>query len=47
VIRDEDLAEHIGKDIYFNLVDHGKVRSFRVQKQTSFNAFKVSSSITL
>ncbi|XP_024640077.1 ubiquitin carboxyl-terminal hydrolase 12 isoform X2 [Medicago truncatula] len=40
VIRDEDLAEQIGKDIYFNLVDHGKVRSFCVQKQTSFNVFK-------
>ena len=42
--RDEDLAEQIGKDIYFDLVDHDKVRSFRVQKQLSFNLFKVSSS---
>ncbi|KAG4953164.1 hypothetical protein JHK87_038758 [Glycine soja] len=40
VARDEDLAEQIGKDIYFDLVDHDKVRSFRVQKQTSFNLFK-------
>jgi ubiquitin carboxyl-terminal hydrolase 7 len=47
VVRDEDLAEQIGNDIYFDLVDFDKVRSFRVQKQTSFNVFKVSSSVTL
>ncbi|KAL2585694.1 hypothetical protein AAZV13_13G011301 [Glycine max] len=41
VARDEELKEQIGKDIYFDLVDHDKVRSFRVQKQTSFNLFKV------
>ncbi|KAJ1432182.1 Ubiquitin specific protease, conserved site [Sesbania bispinosa] len=40
VARDEDLADQIGKDIYFDLVDHDKVRSFRVQKQMSFNLFK-------
>ncbi|XP_058743178.1 ubiquitin C-terminal hydrolase 13-like isoform X5 [Vicia villosa] len=40
VARDEDLGEQIGKDIYFDLVDHDKVRSFRVQKQTPFNVFK-------
>ncbi|XP_024027015.1 ubiquitin carboxyl-terminal hydrolase 12 [Morus notabilis] len=40
VARDEDLAEQIGKDIYFDLVDHDKVRSFRIQKQTPFNVFK-------
>ncbi|OIW04146.1 hypothetical protein TanjilG_00706 [Lupinus angustifolius] len=40
VARDEDLVEQIGKDIYFDLVDHDKVRSFRVQKQMSFNLFK-------
>ncbi|RYR45830.1 hypothetical protein Ahy_A07g031608 isoform G [Arachis hypogaea] len=40
VARDEDLSEQIGKDIYFDLVDHDKVRSFRVQKQLSFNTFK-------
>jgi len=43
VARDEDLGEQIGKDIYFDLVDHDKVRSFRVQKQTPFNVFKVIS----
>jgi ubiquitin carboxyl-terminal hydrolase 7 len=45
VARNEDLEEQIGKDIYFDLVDHDKVRSFRVQKQMSFNVFKVSSSL--
>ncbi|GKV35061.1 hypothetical protein SLEP1_g43379 [Rubroshorea leprosula] len=40
VARDEDLGEQIGRDIYFDLVDHEKVRSFRVQKQTPFNVFK-------
>ncbi|KNA18760.1 hypothetical protein SOVF_067780 isoform B [Spinacia oleracea] len=40
VARDDDLAEQIGKDIYFDLVDHDKVRSFRVQKQMIFNQFK-------
>ncbi|KAK9156956.1 hypothetical protein Scep_003530 [Stephania cephalantha] len=40
VARNEDLAEQIGKDIYFDLVDHDKVRSFRIQKQTPFNVFK-------
>ncbi|XP_062112304.1 ubiquitin C-terminal hydrolase 13 isoform X1 [Humulus lupulus] len=40
VARDEDLSEQIGKDIYFDLVDHDKVRSFRIQKQTPFNQFK-------
>ncbi|GER45747.1 ubiquitin carboxyl-terminal hydrolase [Striga asiatica] len=40
VARDEDLKEQIGKDIYFDLVDHDKVRNFRIQKQTPFNFFK-------
>ncbi|KAI4308350.1 hypothetical protein L6164_031433 [Bauhinia variegata] len=40
VARDEDLQDQIGKEIYFDLVDHDKVRSFRVQKQLSFNLFK-------
>ncbi|AET00388.1 ubiquitin carboxyl-terminal hydrolase [Medicago truncatula] len=33
VVRDEDLAEQIGKDICFDLVDLGKVGSFYVEKQ--------------
>jgi ubiquitin carboxyl-terminal hydrolase 7 len=41
VARDEDLAKQIGKDIYFDLVDIEKVRSFRVQKDMLFNIFKV------
>ncbi|GKU93699.1 hypothetical protein SLEP1_g7273 [Rubroshorea leprosula] len=40
VARDEDLVEQIGRDIYFDLVDHDKVRSFRIQKQIPFNIFK-------
>ncbi|PKU64417.1 ubiquitin carboxyl-terminal hydrolase 13 isoform X2 [Dendrobium catenatum] len=40
VARDEDLAQQTGKDIYFDLVDHEKVRSFRIQKQMPFNLFK-------
>ncbi|KAH9610514.1 hypothetical protein KSS87_011420 [Heliosperma pusillum] len=40
VARDEDLSEQIGKDIYFDLVDHDKVKSFRIQKQMPFNLFK-------
>ncbi|XP_054795348.1 ubiquitin C-terminal hydrolase 12-like isoform X2 [Prosopis cineraria] len=40
VARDEDLAEQIGRDIYFDLVDHDKVKCFRVQKQMPFNVFK-------
>ncbi|GER44811.1 ubiquitin carboxyl-terminal hydrolase, partial [Striga asiatica] len=40
VARDEDLKEQIGKDIYFDLVDHDKVRNFRIQTQTPFNHFK-------
>ncbi|XP_057843456.1 ubiquitin C-terminal hydrolase 13 isoform X3 [Cryptomeria japonica] len=40
VARDEDLSEQIGKDIFFDLVDHDKVRSFRIQKQTLFTVFK-------
>ncbi|XP_076897433.1 ubiquitin C-terminal hydrolase 12-like [Bidens hawaiensis] len=40
VARDADLLEQIGKDIYFDLVDHDKVHNFRIQKQTPFNQFK-------
>ncbi|RZC81910.1 hypothetical protein C5167_044485 [Papaver somniferum] len=40
VARDEDLSQQIGKDVYFDLVDHYKVRSFRIQKQMPFNLFK-------
>ncbi|CAL5363268.1 unnamed protein product [Camellia sinensis] len=40
VARDEDLLEQIGRDIYFDLVDHDKVQSFRIQKQMPFKLFK-------
>ncbi|KAK9019651.1 hypothetical protein V6N11_054165 [Hibiscus sabdariffa] len=40
VSRNEDLVEQIGKDIYFDLVDHEKVRSFQIQKQMPFKVFK-------
>ncbi|KAL2549122.1 Ubiquitin carboxyl-terminal hydrolase 12 [Forsythia ovata] len=40
VARDEDLVQQIGREVYFDLVDHDKVRSFRIQKQLSFNLFK-------
>ncbi|PIN20240.1 Ubiquitin carboxyl-terminal hydrolase [Handroanthus impetiginosus] len=40
VAQDEDLVEQIGREIYFDLVDHDKVRHFRIQKQLSFNTFK-------
>lgn len=40
VARDQDLCYQIGKDIYFDLVDHDKVRMFRIQKQVPFISFK-------
>ncbi|GAU12357.1 hypothetical protein TSUD_253080 [Trifolium subterraneum] len=40
VVRDEDLAEQIGKDIYFDLVDPDKVRSFHVHDRTTSEVFK-------
>ncbi|PWA52381.1 TRAF-like protein [Artemisia annua] len=40
VARDVDLQEQIGKNSHFDLVDHGKVQSFRIQKQMPFNLFK-------
>lgn len=39
--RDVDLVEQIGRDIFYDLVDHDKVRAFRVQKQMRFCLFKV------
>ncbi|XP_026420624.1 ubiquitin carboxyl-terminal hydrolase 13-like [Papaver somniferum] len=41
VARNEDFSEQIGREIYFDLVDHKKVCSFRIQKQMPFNLFKV------
>ncbi|RDX69528.1 Ubiquitin carboxyl-terminal hydrolase 13, partial [Mucuna pruriens] len=40
IARNEDMFEQIGKDIFFDLVDHDKVKSFRVQKQLPFIVFE-------
>ncbi|XP_047333400.1 ubiquitin C-terminal hydrolase 12-like isoform X1 [Impatiens glandulifera] len=40
VARDEDIRMQIGRDIFFDLVDHDKVRHFRIQKQMPFSMFK-------
>ncbi|KAH7415376.1 hypothetical protein KP509_14G040100 [Ceratopteris richardii] len=40
VASDDDLAAQVGKEIFFDLVDHDKVPGFRIQKQTLFKAFK-------
>ncbi|XP_042416954.1 ubiquitin C-terminal hydrolase 13-like isoform X4 [Zingiber officinale] len=40
VARNEDLVEQIGREIFFDLVNHDKVRSFRIQKQLPFHHFK-------
>ncbi|XP_042480218.1 ubiquitin C-terminal hydrolase 13-like [Macadamia integrifolia] len=47
VARDEDLVEQIGRrGFYFDLVDHDKVRSYRVKKQMHFILFKVYSALS-
>ncbi|KAI9082368.1 hypothetical protein K1719_035791 [Acacia pycnantha] len=40
VARDEDFARQVGRDIYFDLVDHDKVKCFHVKKQMHFIHFK-------
>ncbi|KAI3867747.1 hypothetical protein MKW92_038686 [Papaver armeniacum] len=40
VVRNEDLYQQIGRDVYCDLVDHDKVRSFRVHNSTPFNLLK-------
>ncbi|KAG8387302.1 hypothetical protein BUALT_Bualt02G0007200 [Buddleja alternifolia] len=40
VTTDEDFARQIGRDVFFDLVEHDKVRSFRVRKLMPFTAFK-------
>ncbi|OWM78998.1 ubiquitin carboxyl-terminal hydrolase 12-like [Punica granatum] len=40
VAQDQDLIEQIGRDIYFGVVDHDRVRTFNVQKQIPFKLFK-------
>ncbi|XP_027938712.1 ubiquitin carboxyl-terminal hydrolase 12-like [Vigna unguiculata] len=41
VARDEDLFKQVGFNIVFDLVDHDKVRSFRVSQDTPFYLFEV------
>ncbi|XP_043700166.1 ubiquitin C-terminal hydrolase 12-like [Telopea speciosissima] len=40
VAKDEDLREQIGRDIYFDLVDHDKLLSFSILKVMPFIDFK-------
>ncbi|XP_057782081.1 ubiquitin C-terminal hydrolase 12-like isoform X4 [Salvia miltiorrhiza] len=40
VACDEDFTWQIGRNVFFDLVDHEKVRSLRVQKQMPFSVFK-------
>ncbi|KAI3892892.1 hypothetical protein MKX03_012408 [Papaver bracteatum] len=40
VVRNEDLYQQIGRDVYCDLVDHDKVRSFRILNSTPFNSLK-------
>ncbi|EFJ14291.1 hypothetical protein SELMODRAFT_120631, partial [Selaginella moellendorffii] len=40
VTREDDISEQIGRDIFFDLVDHDRIHSFRVLKQLPFAKFK-------
>ncbi|XP_030495050.1 uncharacterized protein LOC115710835 isoform X1 [Cannabis sativa] len=40
VVRDEDLIAQIGRDMYFDLVNHDKVRNFRIPNLITFYKFK-------
>ncbi|RZC89267.1 hypothetical protein C5167_030962 [Papaver somniferum] len=40
VVRNEDLYQQIGRDVYFDLVDPEKVHSFQVLRSTRFHHFK-------
>ncbi|XP_073291911.1 ubiquitin C-terminal hydrolase 13-like isoform X2 [Primulina huaijiensis] len=39
VTSDDDFAEQIGRNVFFDLVDHDKVKGFRVLKSTPFSVF--------
>ena len=39
--RDEDLSNQIGKHLFFDLVDHDSVKSYRIQQEVPFKQFKV------
>ncbi|KAI3907788.1 hypothetical protein MKW92_045919, partial [Papaver armeniacum] len=40
VVQNGDLYQQIGRDVYCDLVDHDKVRSFRVHNSMPFSSFK-------
>ncbi|KAL2540983.1 Ubiquitin carboxyl-terminal hydrolase 12 [Abeliophyllum distichum] len=40
VAHDEDIKQQIGRDLYLDLVDHDKVKSFHIQRQTPFEFLK-------
>mmetsp|Transcript_19656 Transcript_19656/g.42954 ORF Transcript_19656/g.42954 Transcript_19656/m.42954 type:complete len:1106 (-) Transcript_19656:700-4017(-) len=40
VARDADMKAQIGNELFFDLVDHDKVKTFRVRKETPFLQFK-------
>ncbi|KAI3932384.1 hypothetical protein MKW92_024703 [Papaver armeniacum] len=40
VVRNEDLYQQIGRDVYCDLVDHDKVHSFQVLNNKPFSHFK-------
>jgi hypothetical protein len=41
IARDEDLSNQIGKHLFFDLVDHDAVKSYRIQQEVPFKQFKV------
>lgn len=40
VARDEDMCGQVGSSQFFDLVDHDKVRTYRVKKNTPFMDLK-------
>jgi hypothetical protein len=40
IAREQDIKEQIGGEIFFDLVDHDKVKSIRVSKTITFADFK-------
>lgn len=41
IARDEDLSNQIGKQQFFDLVDHDSVKSYRINQEVPFKQFKV------
>jgi len=42
IARDDDLTSQIGKHLFFDLVDHDVVKSYRIQQEVPFKMFKAS-----